>query len=117
MWLLAPNHRADFFDALCNLLWRVTLVALTRGDDNHLRGEVVQLAILETPKDILSPVPLDADIDILEDLKHLTAMPKLRQCMRQKLVSQMRELKRFWIRESPTQSISGSASLVSVKNR
>ena len=29
-------------------------------------------------------------------------MPKLRQCMRQKLVSHMRELKRFWIRESPT---------------
>ena len=69
MWLLAPNHRADFFDALCNLLWRVTLVALTRGDDNHLRGEVVQLAILETPKDILGPVPRDAKVEGMHEAK------------------------------------------------
>ena len=69
MWLLASNHRADFFDALCNLLWRVTLVALTRGDDNHLRGEVVQLPILETPKDILSSVPRDAKVEGMHEAK------------------------------------------------
>ena len=44
------------------------------------------------------------------------AIPKLTECIRQKEESQMRELKRFWIRESPIQTTSGSPSRASLMN-
>ena len=151
LWLPAPDDGADLLDPLGDLLRRVSAVTLAHRQHYHLQTSRHVTPQIEYKAGQLGPwvtscpvlrcgasrarspsCPPERWRHPHDSWQSPTEMPKLRQCIRQKLVSQILELKRFWgqavvktlpgrvcrtcISPSPSQRISGSAPRVSVTN-
>ena len=117
--LFTSYKRTDCLDSLCDSFRTVSIVFLANRQNNYLdRNLFASLCSKISQQLTLGATSSSSRLCSLQRTLSVVSpeMPKLTECIRQKLESQMRELTRFWIKESPIQMTSGSPSLASVMN-
>ena len=135
--LLTSNKSTNGLNALCDGFWIISVVFLTNWQNYYLKIIIMKIKRLLNVVFTLGATSSNSPFWTLHNTFSVLSpeIPKLTECIKQKLKvqiskwikfytyykyfyleSQILELNKFWIIESPIQITSGSPSLASVMN-